>query len=353
MEFSFWKYIQKNKDWKKEVLSDWSLWFHKQWQFSKIVDISDCLIAWDKINQIFNYLKKVFKESKLPVYDNYDHSWFFRHLVIREWFNTWQVLVNLSVATKFFNKNKDKISLWIRLQDNLLQDKFLRENVTTFLITENNWLADVVKWQDIKVTPLRGPGYIFEKLNFKNNSNDISINFRISAFSFFQTNTLQAQKLFQTAISMLPKIKGNVLDLYCWAGTIWLSLLKLGIWEKLVWVEIVEDAVKDAWINAKINNLEDKSEFIADKAENVNFETKNIWLIVVDPPRSWLHKNVIKFLSDFKKENNFKLLYISCNPVTLARDLKMLSENNFKVKRLKAVDMFPHTHHIEMVGFIE
>ena len=353
MEFSFWKYIQKNKDWKKEIISNWSLWFHKQWQFSKIVDISDCLIAWEKINQVFNYLKKIFKESKLPVYDNYDHSWFFRHLVIREWFNTWQVLVNLSVATKFFDKNKDKISLWIKLQDKLLQDKFLKENITTFLITENNWLADVVKWQDIKVTPLRGPWYIFEKLNFKNSSNDVSVSFRVSAFSFFQTNTFQAQKLFQTAILMLPKIKGNVLDLYCWAGTIWLSLLKLGIGERLVWVEIVEDAVKDAWINAKINNLENRCEFIADKAENINFEAKNIWLIVVDPPRSWLHNNVIKFLSDFKKESDFKLLYISCNPVTMARDLKMLSVNGFNIKKLKAVDMFPHTHHIEMIGLIE
>jgi len=359
MEFSFWKYVvtrlqdksgsQEKKVKEKVILSNWSLWFHKQGQFSKIVDISNCLIAWEKINQVFSYLKNILKNSWLPVYDNYDHSWFFRHLVIRQWINTGQVLVNLSVATKFFDKNKDKISLWTKLQNNLLQDDFLKENVSTFLITENNWLADVVKWQDIKITPLRGPGYIFEKLNFK----DTSLTFRISAFSFFQTNTLQAQKLFQTAIDMLPDIKWNVLDLYCWAGTIWLTLLKLGIWEKLVWVEIVEDAVKDAWINAKINNLSDKVEFIADKAENINFKAKNIWLIVVDPPRSWLHKNVIEFLSDLKKEKDFKLLYISCNPVTMARDLKMLSEKGFDVKKLKAVDMFPHTHHIEMVWFVE
>jgi tRNA/tmRNA/rRNA uracil-C5-methylase (TrmA/RlmC/RlmD family) len=114
------------------------------------------LIAGQKINQIYAYLKKILKDSKLPVYDNYDHSGFFRHLVIREGFNTGQVLVNLSVATKYFEKNQNKISLWTELQQRLYDDKFLRENVTTFVITENNSLADVVKGQDIKVSNLRG-----------------------------------------------------------------------------------------------------------------------------------------------------------------------------------------------------
>ena len=374
MEFSFGKLVTK-VDGKAKVISDWNLWFHKQGQFSKIVDVSSCLIGGKKINEIYAYLKNILKNSGLPVYDNYDHSWFFRHLVIREGFNTWQVLVNLSVATKFFDKNKDKINLWTSLQQKLYDDEYLRKNITTFVITENNWLADVVKWQDIKVSNLWWGWHIFEKLVFNevrwenqmrsdNNLFDltnnqspkstqnpqISITFRISAFSFFQTNTLQAQKLFQTAIDMLPSIKWNILDLYCGAGTIWLTLLKLWIWEKLLWVEIVKDAVIDANANAKLNWLFSKAQFIADKAENINFEAQNIWLVVVDPPRSWLHKNVIEFLANLKKNYNFTLLYISCNPVTMARDWKLLTEKWFKVQKLKAVDMFPHTHHIEMVG---
>ncbi len=349
MEFSFWKYIVSKASKEKEILSNWSLGFHKQGQFSKIVDIDSCLIAGEKINEIFNYLKPIFKKSWLPVYDQFNHKWFFRHLVIREWFNTGQVLVNLVVASKYLDENKSEINKWSKLQEILMQDDFLKQNVNTFLITENNGLADVVKWENIKTIPLWWPWYIFEKLKF----NDIEITFRVSAFSFFQTNTLQAQKLFQTAKEMLPFVKWNILDLYCGAWTIWITLLKLWIGENLLWVEIVEDAVKDAYKNAKINWLEDKAKFIADKAENINFEAENIWLIVIDPPRSGLHKNVVKFLINLKNKFSFPLLYISCNPVTMARDLKLLVDWWFNVKKLKAVDMFPHTHHIEMVWLLD
>jgi len=343
MEFSFWKYISK-----EERYSDWSLWFHKQWQFSKIVDIDSCLIAWEKINEIFAYLKELIKKSNLPVYDQFNHSWFLRHLVIREWSNTWQILVNLAVATKYLDENKKDITKWQKLQEKFMQDEYLKKNITTFIITENNGLADVVKWQDIKSTPLWGWGNIFEKLIIDNEE----ITFRVSAFSFFQTNTHQAQVLFQTAKDMLPKIKWNVLDLYCGAWTIGITLSKIWIWKELLWVEIVEDAVKDAYKNAEINWLKN-AKFIADKAENINFEAENIGLVVIDPPRSGLHKNVVEFLIDLKNKYNFPLLYISCNPVTMARDLKMLEEGWWKVQNLKAVDMFPHTHHIEMIGLLK
>jgi tRNA/tmRNA/rRNA uracil-C5-methylase (TrmA/RlmC/RlmD family) len=206
-----------------------------------------------------------------------------------------------------------------------------------------------VRAQNIKTVNLWWWGYIFEKLII----DEVEITFRVSAFSFFQTNTYTSQVLFKNAKDMLPKINWNILDLYCWAGTIWITLLKMWIWKNLLWIEIIEDAVKDAYTNAKINWLEWRSKFITDKAENINFESENVWLVVVDPPRSWLHKNVIEFLWNLKKQFNFPLLYISCNPVTMARDLKMLEKKWFEVKKLKGVDMFPHTHHIEMVGLLK
>jgi 23S rRNA (uracil1939-C5)-methyltransferase len=343
MEFSFWKYIAKEKEY-----SHWSLGFHKQWQFSKIVDIDSCLIADNKINEVFAYLKKIIKNSNLPVYDQFNHTGFFRHLVIRQGSNTGQVLVNLVIASKYLEKNKWEINKWQKLQDQLMQDSYLKENINTFIITENNWLADVVKWQDIKTIPLWWPWYIFDKLIIDNQE----ITFRISAFSFFQTNTYQAQNLFKTAKNLLPKIKWNILDLYCGAGTIGISLNKLWIWENLLGVEIVEDAVKDAYKNAEINWLKN-TKFIADKAENINFEAENIGLVVIDPPRSWLHPNVVNFLINLKEKFNFPLLYISCNPVTMARDLKMLEKWWWSIKKLKAVDMFPHTHHIEMIWLLK
>jgi len=353
MEFSFWKYIIKKQydNWQKEYqhLSDWSFGFHKQGQFSKIIDIDNCLIAWKKINEIFKYIKEIFKDSGLEVYDQMVHNWFFRHLVIREWTNTWQCLVNLNVATKYFDNNKKQLQVWEKLQKQLLNDSFLRKNITSFMITENNWLADIVNWQNIKTYNLWWDGSIFEKLIIDH----VEVNFKVSAFSFFQTNTYQAQVLFKTAKDMLPNIKWNILDLYCWAWTIWITLLKQWIWKNLLWVEIVPDAVKDANENAKINRLSSKAKFIADKVENINFETEDISLVVIDPPRSWLHKNVVNFLIDLKTKFQFSLLYISCNPITMVRDLKLLEEWWFKVEKLQAVDMFPHTHHIEMIWLVK
>ncbi len=353
MEFSFWRYISKKTHENGQVeydhLSDWSLGFHKQWQFSKIIDIDDCLIAWDKINKIFKYLKLIFQKSWLPVYDQMRHTWFFRHFVVREGSNTGQFLVNLNVATKHFENNKKDLEIWNNLQKLLKEDNFLEENITSFMITENNGLADVVNGQDIKTYDLWWDGSIFEKLII----DDVETTFKVSAFSFFQTNTHQAQMLFKTAKDMLPKIKWNILDLYCGAGTIGITLLKQWIWEKLLWVEIVPDAVEDAKQNAKLNWIAQESKFIADKAENINFEAENIGLVVIDPPRSWLHKNVVNFLINLKTKYKFPLLYISCNPVTMARDLKMLEEWWWNIQNLKAVDMFPHTHHIEMVWLLK
>lgn len=343
MEFSFWKYFVKNTP-----LSERSLGFHKQWMFSKIVDIHDCMIAWKKSNEILRYMKDMLKKTGLEVYDQFKHTWFFRHLVVREWTNTWEVLVNLSIASKYLEKYEEKKHVWNKLQEELKNDEFILKNITSFIVTENNWLWDSVMWPNIKTYNLFGDWSIKEKLQI----NWKEIEFRVSAFAFFQTNTHQAELLFETAIWMLWEVRWNILDLYCWAWTIWLCLLKSWIWDKLLWVEIVKSAIDDARYNAKLNWLWDRSRFISDKAENLDFELENIWLIVVDPPRSWLHKDLINFLWRLKKEKEFQVLYISCNPSTLNRDLNLLQEQNFEIKKLKAVDMFPNTHHIEMISLL-
>ena len=159
---------------------------------------------------------------------------------------------------------------------------------------------------------------------------------------------------------MAGKIEGNVLDLYCGAGSIGISLLKQGLWEELIGVEIVEKAITDAWHNAKINGIEDHVFFVASPAEKmlINYpeletKIKNIGLVVIDPPREWLHPNVISYLGNLKKEYQFKLLYISCNPITMARDVELLSTEGFKFSQVQPVDMFPQTHHIECITVLE
>ncbi|MDR0651030.1 MAG: methyltransferase domain-containing protein, partial [Candidatus Peribacteria bacterium] len=287
------------------------------------------------------------------------HQGFFRHLVIREGVNTGQLMVNLSVCLA--NLNKEQTNIWEDLLGKFKQENHLTEQITTFVITNNTGLADTVKNETSETKVFWGDGYIHETLNF----DEVSyITFRISPFSFFQTNTHGAEKLFSTAFAMLGNWEGNILDLYCGTGSIGLSLLKmrknLKSDQALIGIEIVEDAIRDARMNAKINGLEDQTFFIAspaekalEKAPELTEKIKNLGVVVIDPPRDGLHNNVIEWIVNLKKESDFKLLYISCNPVTMARDVELFLERGFVLKEIQPVDMFPLTHHIECVGVLQ
>ncbi|MDR0859763.1 MAG: methyltransferase domain-containing protein, partial [Candidatus Peribacteria bacterium] len=320
-----------------------------------------------KANQIFETLKKLCFESGLPVYDQKTHQGFFRHLVIREGVNMGQLMVNLSVCLA--NLNTEQTKVWEKLLEKMEADSDLKSQISTFVITYNEGLADTVKNEKSETKTFRDDDFIHEKLLF----DEGDITFRISPFSFFQTNTLGAQKLFGTAFKMLGNVEGNILDLYCGAGSIGLSLLRLsnsgsplsremakpeGL-RQLIGIEIVEDAIVDAQENAKINGLENQSFFVASPAEKAleNFpeleeKIKNLGVVVIDPPRDGLHKNVIEWIADLKKTSDFKLLYISCNPVTMARDVELFLEKGFKLKEVQPLDMFPHTQHCECIGVL-
>lgn len=385
IEFSFWVYKQQNPDfrewikqWKteEEILKSWinkydidcnqCCGFHKQGEFAKIVDVDGCWLISQKMNQIYETIKTLCFESGLPVFDQKTHQWFFRHLVIREWVHTEQIMVNLSVS--FANLNEEQTKLWEQLMELFKANEFLKKNITTFVITYNEWLSDTVKNENSEAKVFWWDGYIHEQLQFfwnqdvensDSENNETDLTFRISPFSFFQTNTLWAEKLFWTAFSMLGNFTWNILDLYCWAWSIGLSLLKQNYSKnsdsELIWIEIVEDAIHDAKVNASINWLENQTFFVASPCEKVltkfpelEEKIKNIWVVIVDPPREWLHQNVIERIWKLKKEYKFKLLYISCNPVTMARDIELLVKNEwFIAKEIQPVDMFPHTHHIE------
>ncbi len=382
IEFSFGKYITNVvKEWasepvkdekKKEVtvLSDRSVGFHKQGEFSKIIDIDSCGLISDDANAIFQYIKTLCMDSGLPVYDQMTHQWFFRHLVIREGTNTQQFLVNLSISDS--NLKDATRPVWETLLETLKQDAFLKEKVNSFVITYNNGLADTVRNNESQTSVVWWEWYIYEKLIFPStqktsgetvdNSNNewdntsYEISFRVSPFSFFQTNTLWAQQLFAQAMKMVGNVEWTVLDLYCGTWTIGISFLKVGKGKNLVGIEIVEEAITDARYNAKINGLDNKVVFLANPAEKAFTQTPeiknklhNIGLVIIDPPRDGLHKNVVQMICDLKRESDFKLLYISCNPVTMVRDIELLIQWGFSIKEIQPVDMFPQTHHIECI----
>ncbi len=353
-------------DWKKwDVHNTWALWFHKQGQFSQIVDIHECLLVSPLARKLFHHFKKLCQDSGLPVYNQVRHHWFFRHLVIREGFNTGQFLVNLSVADNTLDPTG--IGQWEALQQIFQTDKFLKEHITSFLISRNNGLGDTVYNSETVQNPLWWDSYMFEKLNFvqwednswdsnwaTNNSTTIETTFKVSINSFFQTNTHGAERLFGAAAEILGDVRGPLLDLYCGTGTIGIAFQKLGIGDSLYGIEIVPDAIVDAQYNAQINGLTNYY-FAAGKAEDLLLSDpafakacEETNCIIVDPPRDGLHKNVITFLRNLRNQKPYKLLYISCNPVTLARDMWLLSDM-FTARIIQPVDMFPHTHHIETI----
>lgn len=422
IEFSFWKYITKAKNDRKaqqqrgeEIQNaildiedrertnkntdfshyhDRQLGFHKQGFYTHVIDVDQCYLISEKLHNVYNHIKNLCKNSGLPVHDPKTHLGIFRHLVMRQGYNTNQILVNLVVSNEQVNTS-ELSDLWAKFKKTLLSDEFLRTECTTFLLTYNNTVSDAVRRQDTDSDILWGQWYIFEELHFKGNSleensdqnkiftiengiakesniwkkhnttnqwnSETSIRFRISPFSFFQTNTLGAQELFSKAASFiqLSKNKQTIMDLYCGAGTIWLSLLSQGIGNFVIGIEIVEDAIKDANYNAKINKLDTQSYFAAWKTEvllkndaHISTKLDDVGLVIVDPPREWLHKDVCEFLINLKKDHKFQLIYISCNPVTLARDLDLLVQWWWNLQTLQPVDMFPHTHHVEMISVL-
>lgn len=368
IEYSFGKFIVGKKnisDWDQHQTTsspglythhDRNLGFHKQGLFSKIVDIDECFLSTPQSANLFRHIKSILKQSGLPVYDAKTHEWFLRHLIIRQGINTDQMLVNMVIKSptqiSYNGQIFDLSDKRNQIKKVLIEDKMLHTQITSFCVTYNDWLADITRSQDSTTDILRGSGTIQEVLQFETQQ----VRFQISPFSFFQTNTHGAEVLFQTVMKLIWTYQGTILDLYCGTWSIGLSMLSSGIWKDLIGIEIVPDAIEDAHINAKLNNLQQQCYFVAGKAEHLisqdpilKQKISQIWLVIVDPPRDGLHPDVIKFLCEWRAKQQFQLVYISCNPVTLCRDLTLL-QDHFDIRILQPVDMFPHTHHCEMIA---
>ncbi|MBS5945052.1 MAG: 23S rRNA (uracil(1939)-C(5))-methyltransferase RlmD, partial [Peptoniphilus harei] len=211
----------------------------------------------------------------------------------------------------------------------------LEADLASVLHCLNDNLADAVKCDELRV--LHGRDHIYEEL--------LGLRFKISPFSFFQTNTLGAEKLYSMAREFVGDYKDKVLyDLYSGTGTIGQVLSQKA--RKVYGIEIVEEAVKAARENAKLNGI-DNVEFIAEDVLKVLDDLdKNPDLIVLDPPREGINPKAIDKIIDFAPE---KFLYISCNPVTLVRDLGVFGDRGYNIEEIEIVDQFPKTSHVETV----
>ncbi len=301
--------------------------FHARGYFDKVVPIIQCHLQNEPTNFIRLAVWEYAKQHKLPHYDIRNHTGFLRNLLIRI-AATGEIMVNLVVAYE------DKKMLFLLLE--YIQNKF--PEITTLLYTVNSKKNDSLFDQQPQV--FSGKGYIIEKLE--------DFQFKISPKSFFQTNTFQGEKLYHITREF-AELNGTqtVYDLYCGTGSIGIFVSRLA--KKIVGVEMMEDAIKDAKENADINSLDNAVFFAGDVIDICNdafFENQGRPdVIVTDPPRAGMHEKLVKKLLDIAAPT---VVYVSCNPATQARDLALLNEK-YAVTKIQPVDMFPHTLHIENV----
>lgn len=313
------------------IVREPALGFHAPGMFDKVVPIHTCYLQPEPTNTLLQVLRSYTEAHQLPYYDHRAQKGWLRNVVIRI-ARTGEVLINLVIH------HEDKTAR-VALLDHLLQHV---PGITTLHYTINPKMNDSI--HDLEVHTYFGKGYIEETLE--------DYRFKISPKSFFQTNTHQAEALYRATRDFAGLTGNEVLyDLYCGTGSIGI-FCSAGA-RKVIGIEMVEDAVKDAYENARLNGLEHCAYFAGDVAEICTdeffVEHGRPDVIVTDPPRAGMHE---KLVNQILKLAAPKVVYVSCNPATQARDLQLL-DAAYKVTRLQPVDMFPHTHHIENIALLE
>ena len=307
-----------------------ALGYHVPRLYDKIIDIYECWLMDDVNNQVRNSLRDYALENKLSYYDIKEHKGFLRNIILR-YCTTGELMVNLV----FGHDDAAEIK---KIADYLLEKV---PSITTLLYTINPKWNDSI--YDLDPQIITGKGYVIEMLE--------EFKFKISPKSFFQTNTKQAEVLYNV-VKDFATLNGTetVYDLYCGTGSIGIFLSKNA--KKIIGVDVIEDAIRDAKENALLNGLDETSFFAGDVIEVCDNAFFNLHghpdVVIIDPPRAGLHPKLIQKLLEIAPPT---LVYVSCNVATQARDLHLLNET-FEVEKLQPVDMFPHTHHIECVALL-
>lgn len=307
-----------------------ALGMHKKNSFYDIVTLDDCRIVDPDFNVLLQAILKYFKEKGETYFHKIRHEGFLRHLVMRRSVKTGDILINLVTTTQSQLDESEFV--------NMILAQKIDGKVVGILHTLNDNLADVVQSDETKT--LYGQDYFYEYL--------YNMRFKISPFSFFQTNTLGAEVLYDKVREYVGETKDKLIyDLYTGTGTI--AQMLASVASKVVGVEIVEEAVEAAKKNAVDNHL-DNCEFIAgDVLKVVDNLTQKPDILVLDPPRDGIHPKALTKIINFNVD---EMVYVSCKPTSLMRDLLVFREAGYEVKRACLVDMFPGTVHVETVCLI-
>ena len=333
MEFSF------GDEYKDGPLA---LGMHRRGSFYDIVNTPECQIVHEDFCKILTATLNYFTEKHISYHKKMQHTGYLRHLLVRRAVKTGEILVALVTSGQTDDlgvteecttplSEQELLAGWL----SCMQALKLTGTFAGILHIRNDSLADVVRSDE--TTILYGQDFFYEEL--------LGLKFRITPFSFFQTNSLGAEVLYETARSYVGETKDKVVfDLYSGTGTI--AQIIAPVADKVVGVEIVEEAVEAAKENAAGNEL-DNCEFIAGDVLKVIGELKDKPdLIILDPPRDGIHPKALEKIIDFGVD---RMVYISCKPTSLTRDLVVLQEHGYKLEKACAVDMFPATANVETV----
>lgn len=334
MEFSF------GDEWKDGPLA---LGMHKRGSFYDIVNVPDCRIIDEDFRQILVVTLEYFKERNIPYYHKLRHTGYLRHLLVRKAAKTGEILIDLVTTGELVREEmqecaQDKEKGLIEGWKTALLSVDYQGKLAGILHTVNDSVADTIKNEGTDI--LYGQDYFYEEL--------LGLRFKITPFSFFQTNSLGAEVLYETARGFVQDALGEgkiVFDLYSGTGTIAQMLSPVA--KKVIGVEIVEEAVEAAKENAKQNGLHN-CEFIAgDVLKVIDEIEERPDYIVLDPPRDGIHPKALEKIGAHIRAK--KMIYISCKPTSLARDLVELQKCGYEVGRVCCVDMFPGAYHVETI----
>jgi len=333
MEYSF-----SNRRWltREEVERDefvddsaFAAGMHAPGRFDKILNLNECHLQRKESFEILDFVRNYCIQHDIPPFDAMKHEGFMRHLMIRNSYHTSDFMVNLVT----YQNDQDLIK---KLSDNLLKEFPI---ITTIVnnINDTKSPTSIGRIEEV----IHGPGYIVDKIG--------EHTFKIHPNAFFQTNTAQAERLYEVAREYADLKPGEtVYDLYCGVGT--LSLFMSQKADKVLGIELVDVAVENAKFNAKENNVNNVSFIKGDMKDVFTQEVVDEFgapdVLITDPPRAGMHPDVVQRLKELKVP---KLVYVSCDSSTMARDLKELQEV-YDILEVQPVDMFPQTYHMEAVA---
>ncbi len=322
MEFSF------GDEFKEGPLA---LGMHKKESFHDIVTVDECKIVDTDYNKVLRCVLDYCAERNIPFYHKMRHEGYLRHLLVRRTVRTNELLVGFVTSSQF---DGDELTFIEGLKDAIL-DLDLSAEVKGILHIINDGVADIVQSDETRV--IYGDEFIYEEI--------LGLKFKISVFSFFQTNSLGAEVLYEKAREYIGDTKDQtVFDLYSGTGTI--AQMIAPVSKKVIGVEIVGEAVEAAKENAKLNGLENCDFVAGDVLKVIDEIEEKPDMLILDPPRDGINPKALQKIIDFGVD---KMVYISCKPTSLARDLETLQERSYKVEKVCAVDMFPNTVHVETV----